>query len=120
METLRPQRLRLRRRLPNPPHPIHHRRTSRPRVLPLVPQRPNHRRVRWHARWRPFLGLNSRYHGPKDCIQHEFGYLQRFCDLRGGGAELGGFGVVCVFECFWGWGKSCAGYCCVFGVFAEL
>jgi hypothetical protein len=120
METLRPKRLRLRSRLFNLAHPIHHRRTSRPRVLPLVPQWPDYRCVRGYACRSAFLGLNSRYYGPQDCIQHEFGYLQRFCDLRGGGAELGGFGVVCVFECFWGWRESCFGYCCVFGVFAEL
>jgi hypothetical protein len=59
METLRPKRLRLRSRLFNLAHPIHHRRTSRPRVLPLVPQWPDYRCVRGYACRSAFLGLNS-------------------------------------------------------------
>jgi hypothetical protein len=46
----------LRRRLPHPPHPIHHRNLRRLRIPALSSQRPHHRRLHRNARRSAFLG----------------------------------------------------------------
>ena len=72
-QALRPQRLRLCRRLPHPAHPVHHRGASRPRIPPFLPQWANYRRVRGHARRSVFLGDERRSGGEEVRIQRQSG-----------------------------------------------
>jgi hypothetical protein len=114
LETLHPQRLRLRRRLAHPADSIHHRGARGARVLAGVSQWVDDCSVRGHAGGRAVLGHDGGYHGPQDRLQCQSAGVQRVCDCCRRSAELGSPRFVCLFECVWRRGQSGAGYGCVF------
>jgi hypothetical protein len=120
LETLHPQRLRLRRRLAHPADSIHHRGACGARVLTGLSQWVDDCGVRGHVGGCAVLGHDGGYHGAQDRLQCQSAGEQRVCDCCGRGAELGSPWIIRVFECVWRRRQSGAGHGRVFGVFAEF